>query len=137
MDMTMMKPLPHPTPITRPFWDGLAHGEIRVQRCTECKTWVFYPRSHCNGCLSDQLEWRSVSGAATLVSFTITRQPTAPMFADEVPQRIAVVELAEGVRMTSTLVDVADDEIRIGMSLRPVFDAVSEDITLLRFTPAR
>jgi uncharacterized OB-fold protein len=78
-----------------------------------------------------------VSGAATLVSFTITRQPTAPMFADEMPQRIAVVELAEGVRMTSTLVDVADDEIKVGMSLRPVFDAVSEDITLLRFTPVR
>jgi uncharacterized OB-fold protein len=136
MDMTMMKPLPHPTPVTRPFWEGLAASEIRVQRCLECNAWVFYPRSHCNRCLSDQLAWRTVSGGATLISFTITRQPTAPMFADEVPQCIAVVELDEGVRMTSTLVEIPEERIRIGMALRPVFDAVSEEITLLRFTAA-
>jgi hypothetical protein len=96
---------------------------------------VFYPRSHCSHCLSDRLEWRDVSGAATLYSFTITRQPTAPFFADEVPQRLAVVELAEGVRMTSTLVDVADADIRIGMKLKPVFERVSDSVTMLRFAP--
>jgi uncharacterized OB-fold protein len=53
-----------------------------------------------------------------------------------VPQRIAVVELDEGVRMTSTLVNVADADIRIGMRLRPVFDRVSADVTMLRFAPA-
>lgn len=130
----MSKPLPQPTPVTQPFWDGLAEHEIRIQQCDDCGAWVFYPRSHCHRCLSDRLTWRVVSGAATLYSFTIARQPTAPFFADEVPQRLAVVELAEGVRLTSTLVGMADADIRIGMVLKPVFDPVSADITMLRFT---
>jgi uncharacterized protein len=136
MDVQLEKPLPLPTPVTRPFWEGLAEGCIRIQHCLDCGGWVFYPRSHCSHCLSERLEWREVSGAATLYTFTITRQPTAPFFADEVPQRLAVVELAEGVRMTSTLVNVADADIRVGMRLRPVFDRVSADVTMLRFAPA-
>jgi len=136
MDMQLEKPLPLPTPVTRPFWDGLAEGRIRMQRCLDCDGWVFYPRSHCSHCLSDRLEWRDVSGTATLYTFTVTRQPTAPQFADEVPQRIAVVELAEGIRLTSTLVGVEDADIRIGMRLQPVFDRVSDSVTMLRFRPA-
>lgn len=136
MHTQLEKPLPQPTPVTQPFWDGLAEGRIRIQRCLDCGGWVFYPRSHCNHCLSDRLEWRDVSGDATLYSFTITRQPTAPFFADEMPQRLAVVELAEGVRVTSTLVNVADGDIRVGMRLQPVFDRVSDAVTLLRFQPA-
>ena len=136
MNVQLEKPLPQPTPVTRPFWDALAEGRIRIQRCQDCSGWVFYPRSHCSHCLSERLEWREVSGAATLYTFTITHQATAPFFADEVPQRLAVVELAEGVRMTSTLVDVADADIRIGMRLKPVFDHVSADVTMLRFAPA-
>lgn len=136
MDTHLDKPLPVPTPVTRPFWDGLAERRIRIQRCLDCERWVFYPRSHCSHCLSERLEWREVSGAATLYTFTVTRQPTAPFFADEVPQRLAVVQLDEGVRMTSTLVGVADADIRIGMRLKPVFDVVSADVTMLRFAPA-
>jgi hypothetical protein len=136
MDMELDKPRPLPTPVSRPFWDGLREGRIRLQQCDDCGAWVFYPRSHCNHCLSDRLGWHEVSGAGTLYTYTVTRQATAPFFADEVPQRLAVVELAEGVRLTSTLVDVADHDIRVGMKLAPVFDRVSDQVTLLRFRPA-
>jgi uncharacterized protein len=130
------KPLPSPTPITAPFWAGLKEGRILVQNCQDCGGWVFYPRSHCSHCLSDRLEWRQVTGAATLYTFTITRQPTAPHFADEVPQLLAVVELEGGIRMTTTLVNVAESDIRVGMKLVPCFDPVSDEVTLLRFQPA-
>lgn len=136
MEMELAKPLPLPTPVSRPFWDALRGGKVRIQRCAACDAWVFYPRNRCNRCLSERLEWHDVSGAATLYTFTVARQPTAPQFADEVPQLLAVVELAEGVRMTSTLVNVAEGDIRIGMALKPVFDPVSDEVTLLRFEPA-
>lgn len=136
MDGPFEKPLPVPTPVSQPWWDALREGHIRMQRCRDCDGWVFYPRSRCNHCLSDRLEWQPVSGDAVLHTYTISRQPTAPHFADEVPQLIAVAELAEGVRVTTTLVNVAEDQIRIGMRLKPVFDAVSEEVTLLRFEPA-
>jgi uncharacterized OB-fold protein len=130
------KPLPTPTPTSAPFWDGLRDGVVRLQRCDSCRAWIHYPRNRCPKCLSDALSWNDVAGTGSLYTFTIARQPTAPHFADEVPQRLAVVELDEGVRLTTTLVNVADSDIRVGMPVRPYFDPVTDEITLLRYQPA-
>jgi hypothetical protein len=134
--MELAKPIPVPTPTSAPFWAGLREGKVRLQRCGACRSWVFYPRHRCPRCLSDALEWHSVSGNGTLVTFTIARQPTAPQFADQVPQKLAVVELEEGVRLTTTLVGVEERDIRVGMRVKPSFDPVSDEITLLRYRPA-
>ena len=128
------KPLPLATPTSQPFWDALNDERVMIQRCDDCDAWVFYPRSHCSGCLSDQLSWQAVSGAGVLYTFTVSHQPTSPHFADEVPQLLAVVELDEGVRLTTTLVGVAVADIEIGMRVQPVFDHVDEAVTLLRYT---
>jgi uncharacterized OB-fold protein len=69
-------------------------------------------------------------------TFTVTSRPTAPMFADQVPQIIAVVELGVGVRMTTTLVTDDPSAIRIGMAVTGVFAAGGDGVTLLRFRPA-
>jgi uncharacterized OB-fold protein len=133
----MQKPLPVPTPTSKPFWDGLRERKVRLQRCRNCGRWVHYPRSNCPYCLSDDLEWQEVSGNATLYTFTIARRATAPQFQDEVPQKIAVVELDEGMRLTTTLVNVEESAIQVGMRLRPVFEDVQgTDVTLLRYEPA-
>ena len=70
-----------------------------------------------------------------MYTFTVAVQPTAPPFADEVPQLLAVVELTEGVRLSTTLVDVDPAAITIGMAVAPVFDHGDDGITLLRFRP--
>jgi len=133
----MQKPLPVPTPTSQPFWDGLREHRVRIQRCRACDSWVFYPRSHCSSCLSRDLAWVDVSGSGTLHTFTIARVPTAPVFSEEVPQKLVVIELDEGIRLTSTLVNAEPAEIRIGMRVRPVFEPSEEgDVTLLRFEPA-
>ncbi|MBN84450.1 MAG: acyl dehydratase [Gammaproteobacteria bacterium] len=133
--MDLVKPIPRPSTTTRPFWDGLNERKVQIQRCEGCDTWVFYPRTRCPSCLSDQLIWREVSGRGVLYTYTLARQPTAPHFADETPQQLAVVELDEGVRMTSTLVNVEPSDIVIGMRLRPYFDQVTDAVTLLRYQP--
>lgn len=135
----MTDALPRPVPIdaTRPFWDGLAAGEIRLQRCAACGSWVFYPRPRCTTCLSDALDWHTVSGHGTVYSFTVARQATHPAFAAEVPQLLAIVELDEGVRMTTTLVDATPDDLRVGLPVEPVFDHGDDGVTLLHFRPAR
>ena len=133
--MDLVKPIPRPSTTTRPFWDGLNERKVQIQRCEGCDTWVFYPRTRCPSCLSDQLIWREVSGRGVLYTYTLARQPTAPHFADETPQQLAVVELDEGVRMTSTLVNVEPSDIVIGMRLQPYFDQVTDAITLLRYQP--
>lgn len=133
--MSTNKPMPVPTEISAPFWDGLRAGRLSLQRCNSCGHWIFFPRRHCDKCWSHDVEWREVSGTGTLYTYTLTRIPTLPDFADEMPQKMAVVELDEGVRINTTLVGLAEDEIVVGMRLKPVFDKVKADgTTLLRFT---
>ena len=134
------RPLPVPTPTSRPFWDGLRERRIRLQFCGRCERWVHYPRSNCPHCLEGDLEWREVGGQGSVYTFTIARTPTAPAFADEAPQRLAVIELDEGPRLTSTLTGVEPDAIRVGMRVKPRFEDVEDPdgtpVTLLRYEPA-
>ena len=135
--MEFEKPLPVPTATSQPFWEALTRHEVHIQQCAACRAWVYYPRAFCPKCLSPELEWKQVSGRGTLYSFTITRRPTAPFWADELPQLIAVVELDEGPRLTSTLCNVEEGDIRVGMRLQPFFDDVTgKHVTLLRYEPA-
>jgi uncharacterized OB-fold protein/acyl dehydratase len=133
--MSNNKPMPISTEISAPFWEGLKAERLLIQQCNACDHWVFYPRRHCPSCLAHDLTWREVSGAASLYSFTIARIATLPDFADEMPQKLAVVELQEGVRINTTLVGLDEDQIRIGMRLKPVFAEVdAKGARLLRFT---
>jgi uncharacterized OB-fold protein len=127
------KPRPVPTPTSEPFWDGLAVEEVRLQHCLDCGGWVFYPRSRCSHCLGDRLEWRAVSGAGLIFTFSVATQPTFSAFADEVPQIIAVVELPEGVHLTTTIVEADPADVRVGASVVPVFDHGDDGLTLLRY----
>lgn len=133
--MSNNKPMPVPTEISAPFWEGLKAQRLLIQQCNACDHWVFYPRRHCPSCLAHDLAWREVSGDASLYSFTIARVATLPDFADEMPQKLAVIELDEGVRINTTLVGLEEDQICIGMRLKPVFAEVDAKGTrLLRFT---
>jgi uncharacterized OB-fold protein len=110
---------------------------VQIQQCDSCGSWVFYPRALCPRCLSSDLAWTRVSGEGEVYTFTRTRVPTLPEFAAEMPQLLAVIQLAEGVRMNSVLVDVDPDAIKVGMKVRPVFvDVEGADRTLLHFAPA-
>ena len=131
--MAWNKPLPQVTEISAPFWDGLRAHTVRIQQCDQ-DHWIFFPRTHCPHCGSRSLQWRSVSGAATLYSFTVARVPTLPEFTDEMPQLLAVVELAEGVHINTTLVGMEPADIHIGQALRPVFDERPGSQVLLRYT---
>ena len=132
----LQPPLPTPTERSRPFWDGLREGRVRIQYSPSSDQWVFYPRSHAPLTLADDLEWREITGEGTLYTYTIARRPTAPDFAGQEPQIIAVVELDEGPRLTSTLVNVVESSIAVGMRVRPVFDHIADsETTLLRYEP--
>lgn len=131
--MAWNKPLPHPTGISAPYWEGLKAHEVRIQQCDRGHS-LFFPRTHCPTCGSRSLKWSKVSGEGTLYSFTVARIPTMPEFTDEMPQALAVVELREGVRINTTMVGVDPDALKVGMEVRAVFDERPGEVTLLRFT---
>lgn len=133
--MSNNKPMPVPTEISAPFWEGLKAERLLIQQCERCSHWVFYPRRHCPACFTHALAWREVSGGATLYSFTVTRIATLPDFADEMPQILAVVELDQGVRINTNLVGLDEAEVKVGMRLQPVYAEVdAKGNRLLRFT---
>lgn len=121
------RPTPHPSPVSRPFWEACARHELVLQRCTACDATVFYPRTVCPSCSSDRLDWVPVSGLATLYSYTVARRPTHRKLADRVPYVIAIVELDEGPRMTSTVVGTDPDDLAVGLRLRVDFEDDPED----------
>jgi uncharacterized protein len=135
--VTAPRPVPEPTPISQPFWDGLARRRIVVQYSPSLRRFVFYPRTLAPGSLADDLEWREIDGRGALYTFTIARRPTGPPWAEAIPQFLAVVQWDAGPRISTELVDVDADDVRIGMRVEPVFyDLPEAGITLLRYRPA-
>lgn len=123
--------------VARPWWDALADGRIAVQRCDACAAWVFYPRPFCPGCGGRALSWTPVDGPATLYSWSVARVPVAAAFAHLHEPVLAIAELSVGVRVPTTLVNIAPEQVRIGMALTPVFDRDTyPGVTLLRFRAA-
>ncbi|MCR9262405.1 MAG: Zn-ribbon domain-containing OB-fold protein [Pseudomonadaceae bacterium] len=131
--LSVLPPMPHPTPTTEPFWQGLAEEKLMLQQCDDCKEWVFYPRTHCSHCLSSNLEWQQVSGEGEIYSFTIARRPTAPPFAGMEPQYIAVVQLQEGVRMNTVIANATESDLKVGVRVKPCFVHTPDAQTLLYF----
>ncbi|BBY29079.1 Zn-ribbon domain-containing OB-fold protein [Mycolicibacterium sediminis] len=133
----MTRPMPVPTPTSQPFWDALAERRIRIQYSPSAGRYVFYPRVLAPGTLADDLEWREISGAGTLYTFTVSHRPVSPHFVDAVPQILAVVRWDEGPHFSTEIVNASPDDVRVGMAVRPVFtDHPEAGVTMLRYEPA-
>jgi uncharacterized OB-fold protein len=137
---TPSRPVPVPDDASRPFFDGARKHVLLLRRCCDCGTFssptggIGTPlRPRCVSCFSANLGWAPASGRGTLYSFALMHQVYDPAFADEVPYNIAVVELDEGVRITTNVVGCANEELRIGMPLEVSFEHVSEEVAIPKF----
>jgi uncharacterized protein len=117
---------------SRPYWEGLAQGELRIQRCDSCSRAVFYPRSLCPHCHADKLSWIVASGKGTIYSYTVAHQAFGT-FAGDTPFVVAIVELEEGVRMMTRIVGAPRERVAIGAAVRVTFETVGDGFTLPYF----
>lgn len=122
---------PVPDAVSLPFWEGIAEGVLRVQRCGACGRHVFYPRAVCPYCASSELDWVDASGRGRIHSYTVVHRGP-PEYRDEVPYVVALVELDEGVRMMARLVDVEPAAVSVDL---PVEVAIQGDPRLPYFRP--
>jgi len=129
-----IKPLPKPSPTSRPYWDAAKRHELQLQHCGACGGFIYYPRPRCPNCMSDNLNWERVSGRGKLYSYTIVRRASTRSFADA-PYVLAIVELDEGPRLTTNLI-APQDQLKIGMPVAVHFDDVTPERTLVKFKPA-
>jgi uncharacterized OB-fold protein len=129
-----IKPLPKPSPTSRPFWEAAKRHELMLQRCAACGKFIYYPRDRCPHCFGDKLEWQRVSGKGKIYSYTVVRRASARSFADG-PYVLAIVELAEGPRMTTNIA-APPEQVRVDMPVVVHFDDVTPERTLVKFKPA-
>jgi len=131
------KPMPMPTLETAPYWEGCRLHRLRIQCCSECHQYQFFPRICCSKCFSERIEWVTASGRATVLSFTIVRRPVSPAFADDVPYVVALVTLEEGPQMMTNIVGCKPEEVTIGMPVEVTFEDWSDTISIPKFRPRR
>ena len=133
----MPRPLPQPTPETEHFWEGTRAGELRLQRCSACEQVYFPPRPFCPACGQRGVRVFAASGRASLHSYIINHR-AIPGMGFEAPYAIAVVELEEGPRMMTNIVECPQtpDALVLDMPLEVVFEPQNDEIYLLLFRPA-
>lgn len=129
------KPLPTPSATTAPFWEAAHQGRLELQYCGECNSFQYYPRAICSNCWNEDIHWAPCSGKGSVYSYSICNTPGLPSFKDDVPYVVAIVELEEGVRMTTNIIDCAVTDVYIGMKVEAVFERVTDDYSLIKFRP--
>jgi uncharacterized OB-fold protein len=121
MDFDMKKPVPETQPWSEKFWEGAKEGKLLLQVCKNCNSKIFYPRKYCPECWSGNLDWIEASGKAKIFTFSTAYSMVEPKFMDELPYTIAYVDLEEGIRMMTRIVECKPEDIRFGMEVEVVF----------------
>jgi uncharacterized OB-fold protein len=128
--------IPEPSETTAPFFDGAKAGKLRLQRCRACAAWGFPPVSRCTECGSDEIEWADASGKGTVYSHALLQRPYHPRHQGRLPIVLAQVDLPEGVRVMTNLVDVAPESVRTGDAVVVAFETFPDGGVLPVFKPA-
>jgi uncharacterized protein len=128
--------LPTPEGDTIEFWEAAKEKRLLIKHCFDCDTYSYYPRPFCPRCWSEQVEWHEASGRGTLYTWSVIYSNDMVPFRDRVPYVAAIVDLAEGPRMMTNVVDCPFDDLRVGMPLQVTFQAISDEFTIPVFVRA-
>ncbi|MDA1073431.1 MAG: OB-fold domain-containing protein [Proteobacteria bacterium] len=118
------------------FWQATKNKELKFQRCANCQTLVFFPRSHCTGCTDGDLTWHTASGLGTVYSYSVVRQSYHPFFRSKAPYVVAWIDLDEGPRLLSN-VEVSDPaEVSVGQRVQVHWEE-HDELCIPLFAPVR
>ena len=128
----MLRKLPAITTESKDFWQGGAEGELRIYHCNDCARYFHPPSPVCPNCVSDNVAAKTVSGKATIASFTINHQQWQPEL--ETPFVVGMVEIVEqrGLRLVTNIINCDPQEVQIGLAAKVQF-LQQEDVWLPMF----
>jgi uncharacterized OB-fold protein len=127
-------PIPSVAPEAKPFWDGAKSGRLMLPRCPQCSFVIWYPRQFCPECGQAPIDWFEATGLGVIYSFTVVRRGEGA-YRDTPQYTLAIVELREGPRVLTNIIDCDAAQLRIGQAVRAVFCDAGESAALLRFRP--
>lgn len=136
---TYAKPLPLMDGLAGEFYGWCKRHELRFQRCAGCRAWRHVPREMCAECGSPEWKWAKSRGRGTVFTWTVAARPMHPAFQGDAPAAQVVIEMKEGVRLLSEVIDCDPDQLEIGMPVQVDFEDVTPAVTLPKFrrAPAR
>ena len=137
MTDTAERTLPAPPPMinveTKSFWDATTEGKLMLPRCNDCGTVIWYPRAFCPECSSFDLTWFEATGLGTIYSYTVNRRGQGDY--RDLAYVLAYVELEEGPRVLTNIVDCDVESVAVGQAVKVVFHPTSNGAALPRFRP--
>jgi uncharacterized OB-fold protein len=129
--------IPPTTELTGPYWEAARRNELVIQHCEACGLRPFPPRARCPECGAGDLSWQKVSGRGTVYTYTVAHRPPHPVFADQCPLVISVVQLDEGPRLMTNITGCDPEDVTVGMAVQVDFEPVDDsDLALPVFRPA-
>jgi uncharacterized OB-fold protein len=134
MSAGALLPLPEPSLETQPFWAAVQERKLQMPRCDACGVVSFPPTVACKACGAQTFTWTELSGAGTVYSFVVYHRVYHPAYADKVPYVVAVIDLAEGPRIISNVVDVPIDEVACDMPVRVLYAEQRDGYLIPKFT---
>ena len=139
-DVVEQSSLPTPTPSvntdTKEFWAATLEGRLLIRRCNACGEAIWYPRPICPFCHSQDTVWEESAGRGRIYSFTVVRRPGGA-YAGADPYVLAYVELDEGPRMMTNIVDCDQSLLAVDQPVEVVFHKTDQEMALPRFRPIR
>ncbi|MHB1717985.1 MAG: Zn-ribbon domain-containing OB-fold protein [Acidimicrobiales bacterium] len=136
MTASLPTPAPAVSPETQEFWAATTEGRLLLRRCDDCATVIWYPRAHCPACGSQHTSWMPASGRGTVYTFTVVHRSAVEGFRDALPYVVAYIELEEGPRVLTNVVDCDPASVVVGMPVTVVFHDTGAGSALFRFRPA-
>lgn len=122
---------------TKPFWDALREGMLMLGQCESCEQIHYYPRPMCPHCWSEAVTLVPAKGLGTLYTWSTVFVNDLPPFNAKLPYVAAQVDLEEGVRVTTIISGASPKDLEIGMPVKLGFEAISDEVTIPVFSPAR
>ena len=130
------KPLPSPDADSAAYWAGLRQGQLLLQHCVDCGHVQVYQQAMCRHCLSDRIEHRPASGLGRVFSWSVVHRAPGPAFRADTPYAVLLVDLDEGPRLISALVQGDPHAVHAGMRVQLVCESVADGVVLPKFRPA-
>jgi len=134
-----LRPLPLADDFTAGFWQAANEGRLAIQRCAKCRTWQHAPGILCPTCGSEALAFETVSGKATLFSWSVIKEAPAPGFRDMLPLIVGMVELVEQphLLLMANILGASEGELKLGMALQAEFENLTDDCAVPQFRAVR
>jgi uncharacterized OB-fold protein len=130
-----MRLIPGVTPLTEPYWAGALRGELLIQRCDACAQHWHPPLPRCPACHSAAITWVAASGRGRVYTYTVVYHATHVAMKDKVPYISALIQLDEGPRILTNLRNCAEEDVRVDMPVKVLFEPLSDEISLPQFEP--